>query len=360
MDVYYYVIFFTLLLGYSLKVSENDKQSYFIKIVLCFVPIFLFGALRENFGIDYEGYLDDYNRLHGRPQLVNSSAHAEVGYQWLNVIMPTWRSLVVLVSTAIIFAYGFLYYKYVEPKMLLLALFFTMFYPERAFFMSFVAMRNGLAVAGSFLCLPLIINRKYWLLIPIAIGLAFLHKSAIIFILLSMIVGQNFTISKKEIYGLIGIVVLLSVSTKSDLINLLLPLMEGEQMDSYKEYYMVTDDHSSLLSCSVNIIMIYCLVSWGYSRRNELMPMQNVFLRLSILYLLSPFLGVLGRTRMLHYYLPYFIITTTYIMGDKWQDSWKKLVYISLAIAIMFYATFIVWMGNPWFVYEHYQSIFSD
>ena len=77
-----------------------------------------------------------------------------------------------------------------------------------------------------------------------------------------------------------------------------------------------------------------------------------------MLYLICPFLGVLGRTRMIFFYLPFYIITITYLAKDKWPDRSQKNAFFSLAIAVMFYS-FWIFVSDKHFIFSHYESIFS-
>ncbi|UKK47493.1 EpsG family protein [Prevotella sp. E9-3] len=360
MDVYIFVVIFTFIFCSQIKVQNGDRKAYLEKIIWCFLPIFIYGALRENFGIDYPEYKYNYELLHGNAQFIDEDDHAEIGFQWLNVMIPSWRLLVMLVSTMVISGFALLYYKYVEPRMLMLALFFTMFDPGRCFFLSFVAMRNGLVIAGFLLCTPLIVKRRYHILLPIVFLLSLLHTSALIFIPLAILAGQNFSITKKEIWLWLGASVVFSLMSVTSIINLALPLMSGELFESYRIHYMNADNHSSLLVCTANAISMFVILKWAYKQRCILTPAQNVIWRLAMLFLISPFLGVLGRTRMVYFYIPFYIITLTYLIQDGWTSKSFKNNFLFLVSAVMLYYTVFVWMGSKYFVFWHYQSIFSD
>lgn len=79
-----------------------------------------------------------------------------------------------------------------------------------------------------------------------------------------------------------------------------------------------------------------------------------------MLYLISPFLGVLGRTRMIYFYYPFYVIAITYVIQDKWISKSIRNVFLLFVSAVMFYYTVLVWMGGSYFAFSHYQSIFSD
>lgn len=359
MDVYYFVIAITFLLCYCIKTPKNDIKAYKLKVFWVFVPILIYGALRVDFGNDYPTYEMWYYEWHGNVTEVDPNEHAEIGYQWLNFIVPSWRLLLIIVSTSVVGAFMMMYSKYVAPEMLLLAMVFTMLYPDQTFFMSFISMRNGLAIAGTYMCLPLIVKRKYWLLIPIAYGLSLFHTSAIFFLPLAIIVGRNVPLTKNELLIWLTAFVSFAVLSTTSLISIIEPLMVGDIFDEYKTYYLAADTHSSLLLGSANAVLIYFIITWAYRNKNILTKAQNTIWRLSLLFLVCPFLGSLGRTRMSYYFIPFYIITITYLMKDKWPQKWQKYLFVGLALAVMLYATFVVWIHNPYFKLAHYHSIFG-
>lgn len=359
MDVYYFVIALTFLLCHSIIVPQGDQIAYRKKVIWVFMPIMIYGALRVDFGTDYSQYEMWYYEWHGTEHILDSDLHAEVFYQWLNIVMPTWRSLLILVSTAVVGAFMMMFYKYVDPKYLMLAVFFTMLYPDQCFFLQFVSMRCGLAIAGTWLCLPLIIKRKYWIVLPITFVLMNIHTSAVFFLTAALFAGRNTPVTKKEIYIWIGVFIALTFMSTSSLVSYIEPLLIGDQFESYKKNYLEGDDHSSLLNGTANAILAYFIVSWAYRRKDVLTKAQNSIWRISLLFLMCPFLGSLGRTRMTYYYIPFYIMTITFLMKDEWPNNNQKTIFITLAVSMMLYATFVVWLRNPHFVFAHYHSIFG-
>lgn len=358
MDVYIFVVLITFYLCHHIRVPNNDIKAYQKKVFWVFVPILIFGALRVDFGTDYRQYEMWYYEWHKYLKSVDYDEHAEVGYQWLNMIVPSWRLLLIIVSSAVVGAFIMMYSKYVAPKMLMLAVMFTMLYPDQTFFLSFVSMRNGLAIAGTYMCLPLIIKRNYRLLIPITFGLSLFHTSALVFLPMAIIAGLNRAVTKKEIYAWIIAFSSLAIMSTTSLFSLFESLTSLERFERYA--HLEGDDHTPILNCTVNAILAYFIVSWAYRNRKILTKAQNTIWRLSLLYLLTPFLGSLGRTRMTYYYIPFYIITITFLMNDKWPAKWQKQLFIGLAVAVMLYATFVVWMFNPHFVFAHYHSVLGE
>lgn len=361
MDVYYFVIVVTFLICYSYRVRTGDQKDYLKKLIWVFLPVFIFGALREDFGIDYPYYMYEYYLIHGHPENIDEfTIHSELGYQWLEVIMPSWRSLVMLVSSMVVLAFVFLYYKYVEPKMIFFAVFFTFLYPDQSFFLNFVTMRNGLVIAIFWLCVPLIIKRKYLYAFAIAFGLFYLHKSAIIFMTMAILIGQNFRISYKEVTLWVIVLVVLALIPTSVLIERVLPFMGSDEFESYRTHYMKDSGHSLWLYRITCAIFIYWIFNWAIRNRKVLTPAQNVIWRFAMLYLICPFLGPIGTSRMNYYFFPFYVITLSYMAKDQWPNKIEKTFFVCFAIAIMFYTTFVLWINNSRFPYAHYHSILGE
>lgn len=358
MDVYYFVIAITFLICYFYKIDINCPRDYRRKIFWVFVPIFIYGALRVDFGIDYPNYESEFYYLNGHPENIDTQTiHSELGYQWLEVIMPNWRSLVILVSSLVALAYAFLYYKYVDSNMLFFVIFVTFLYPDQSFFLNFVAMRNGMVIALFCLSIPLLIRKKYLYVFAIAIGLFFIHKSAILFIPLAILAGQNFDISKEEIIVWTITILIFAAMSNSDIIENVSLVLRSEEFESYRDTYLRDSGHASWLYGLANAPLIFWTFKWAWRNRKDLLPSQNVIWRLAMLYMMCPYLGAIGRTRMNYYFFPFYVITLSYIAKDQWPSKLQKTAFICLAISIMIYQTFVLWMNNARFPYSHYHSI---
>ena len=61
MKVYFLVFIVTLLIQF---IPVNSDRQYLRRVILTFIPIFLFGALRVDFGLDYLAYETEYEWAH--------------------------------------------------------------------------------------------------------------------------------------------------------------------------------------------------------------------------------------------------------------------------------------------------------
>ena len=101
MNIYLIVVVATLLIQF---IPAKTERAQIWKIVLTFLPLFLFGALRVDFGYDYDSYEDAYYsyKSYGTDQF----GHSEIGYQWLNTLCPSFRFLIVIQSLLVCIAYA--------------------------------------------------------------------------------------------------------------------------------------------------------------------------------------------------------------------------------------------------------------
>ena len=113
MLAYLYVVIITFLI---LSIPTKSERGYQAKLICSFIPIFLFGALRVNFGFDYEAYEWQFHNVHSYSDWINVNEHSELGYLILQKIIPNWRLHIFFQSFLVCIAYFILFYKYIPKK----------------------------------------------------------------------------------------------------------------------------------------------------------------------------------------------------------------------------------------------------
>ena len=165
MKVYYLLFFITLSL--SILLDANSEKQWRWKLFFVFLPLFVYGAIRVDYGNDYSAYEELFNYIHSDQSFqLDSSLHAEVGYQFLNVIMPSFRCILVLNAFLLSLALGVFCYQVVPRRYLWLFIILLFLNPEKNIFGQLVALRNGLVVTSFLLCFPLLYKRR---IIPFAV-----------------------------------------------------------------------------------------------------------------------------------------------------------------------------------------------
>lgn len=204
---------FSVLFAYLAKYKDTQWG-----LKVSFSLIFLFLALRYNFGNDYEGYLDNFIQIDQNDQLYNSiySLQFELGWMFLNWLF---RPLGFFVMTAVLALLNCAVYyrfiiKYVPVRYYWLAIFLYVFNPNFMLVHS-SAMRQSVAIMIFVFSLDFLYKKdaiRYFL----CIGLASLfHFTAIILAPVYLLTFFNQKISKIYSIMLVSTFVLLFIFGES-------------------------------------------------------------------------------------------------------------------------------------------------
>lgn len=361
MSVYYAVFILTVLLCIIIP-AKTDKE-YIRKLIIVFLPLFLFGALRVDFGLDYATYEGLYHSIHESSlETLDESDHAELGYQVLNLIMPTWRSLLVLTSFMLCFSIGFLFYKSLDKKNLLLAICVMFIAGNFAFYTPLVSMRNGLTDALLLLSIPFIRDRRIVIVAIIAFLGSYLHTSLIFFMPLAYLVANNKPISTKEIIIWLGGFGFFVVWGPSSIVS----FFTTNLMAYFDRYEPIVETisrgggYANILVGVTNLIIAGIILYIIYQNRNRMSAVENCISRIALLYLFSPFIGAFGGARWQTYFIPFFVVLIANMYSYTWKSKALKIGFYILIFAYFSYSFFYVWQwNNPYFVFQTYHSIFD-
>lgn len=358
MIAYWLVAFLTLLLHKILPCY--NKTEYLRNLIIAFSPLFVYGAIRVNYGQDYPAYeimFDIFHDFNGFSADVD--AHAEIGYQLLCYIMPSYRSILVVNALLLAAAFVTFIYKNVPSRYAWLAIVLIYLMPEKNAFGSLVGIRNGLVVTSFILVFSFVQERKPIHLIITALLLSTIHTSAIAYLPLAYVVSRNTSVTKKEVYIWLVAGVVLMVASMSTLVNLLLPIFSviaNRYEDMLAEMH---DESRGLLNYSANIVMMFAFIYFAYRRNDELLPAQKSLLRMAALYCVSGCLGAISG-RMTYYYAIYYIGGIVLMYSYRWKQNVLRVAMIMFVILIACYATFVVWMGSQWWNHDVYHSLLDD
>ena len=353
MSIYYLLFFITIFIQFAVS-AKNDKE-YLRRTIITFIPLFLFGALRVDFGYDYPTYEAEFHLAHSSQNLWDISEHSETGYVILERIVPTWRLLIILTSALTCISYIFVFYKCIPPKYSWLAIFLLFLAGDKTIFFQFSGIRNAIVIAIMYLSFSLIRDRK-WILLGLLTALGTtIHTSAILFIPIVFLICTNKEMTKREAWiWIISMVVLQAVSLNAvfdQVINVV-----GLYLDRYSAYAEfaeeIGDNRTFLLRsfCAVFVVLIvYCM------RHTKLNKEENVICRMALIFVFSFLLGSLNL-RMPQFFGFAFVAGST-IVVSKWRDEFLRLGYLSLTILFLAYSFFIAYVLQPGFPYRVYHSI---
>ena len=357
MSVYYSLFVLTLLLSFILP-AKTDKQWH-RKLFCTFLPLFLFGALRVNFGNDYLAYEHIYNVNHYVSNFrYDKTAHAEYGFQLLCYLLPSYRSLLVLNSFLLCLGLAVFINRNVPRKLLWLAVILIFLNVEKNIYGSLVGTRTGYAVAV-FLLGSIYIQRRNALAFTLVTLLSMsFHSASLFFMPLAYLIGRNKEIDKKEIVMwlvLAGGAVLLSFSRFKTIVE---PFLI-DQYESYKNYLKVEAHRGWLLTAS-GLILFYLSFVVFWSNRKEFDCNHNSLIRMGLLYIVTTLLGSMAF-RAGYFYDMFFIGTVVSLVHVSTKNRALSYFLCILAIIMSTYS-FVLWRSANYgnIRYDVYQSIIGE
>ena len=188
----YFTLYFAIVLIYLVpfKISFNSK------LFISFLLIFIYGAFRIDYGSDYSGYEKFFDDFHSQ-KLMDIDSKYEVGYQLLNMILPSYRMVIIVLTALLSISYYSLFKKYIIRKYIILA-FSILFICTFSLIGQLTGLRNAIAINIFMLSITFIIDRKilYYFLM-ILLGSLF-HTSALFMLPLYFITTPNIVTEKSK------------------------------------------------------------------------------------------------------------------------------------------------------------------
>lgn len=354
MFVYFVVFFITLVLQYI--IPSYNTSSYKRRIFISLIPLFLFGALRVGEG-DYWKYEEAFKLIHLGESSWIIDEHFEEGFVLLCSILPSFRSLVILVSFLMCLGYGTLMYRYVPRKYLWVAFVLIFLTANNSVFFILQSFRNGIAVSLLMLAIPMIKRKIIPLILYFCIGYlaSSIHTSAVFAFTIAFLVGiLNGPFNKKVLIIWCCVFGTFIISSASGLIEIITPYIEDhfERYNSYLLSFSEALEHDPwLIHLGASIITVPAFI---FMKKNELDASQTKLFNLFLIYCLSFFLGVFN-TRITQYYCPYMAMAVP-IMYERMDKTVLKNAYLGFIVGFISYAMYI-WTQSEWFTHAVYHSI---
>lgn len=351
----YWSLFIIIIIIQFIPTKTNKGQRN--KLLFSFFLMFIYAAIRDNFGRDYEAYQYIFEDVHKYVNFWGAQPTIEKGYILLNRIMPSHRVLLVFLSAFTCFTYYWLFKTYVPPKYYWLAFLLMSISGNFMLIFQLSGLRNAIAINIMALSLPLIENRKLFPYLLLTVIAFFFHQSVLFFMPLAYFVATPYKLKTRNIVlWSIFILIFLLISALS-LINFITPFI-NLYFQKYASYLDIASEQIYQRSLLMyGFVLIIFFLSFVILKNEKISERETMILKLSLLFIFSIILGVLNF-RMSQYFAPYFVIGATIVMKEVKS---KKLKYGYLISVILFltYSFFIVYMGNPDFSYKVYHTIFE-
>jgi len=337
-------IIFSLLAIFLAGLGSYTNNRRFLK--LSFLVIFIFLALRYDFGNDYMVYFDYHEFVNNLPfnYLINFPIYKdpmfmEVGYTWINKIFPDFFLMVAVLSGFSCFVYYKLIKDYATISLLWFSIFIFLFDPYLMLVQS-SAIRQTVAISLFIYSVQYLINRNFWKYSLLIITGSLFHISALVLLPMYFIVTPS-KWNKKILVILLFIFIVLALFG-----NYFLDFLENFALvyfPSYYESYLIDIIANPLGSGIGFLIKTYILlqIMWAHNKGNE---KDTVISKLSIIagimYPLGIYLSMFNRIEM--YFTPFIIISLPFaLMTIKaWQYRIIVITFLIFFYSYLFYNFF--------------------
>lgn len=365
MKVYFFVFLLTLLAQF---VPVKTEKQYWWRTVVSFIPLFLFMALRKDYGVDDDGYHTFYNGVQQASNIFTVNEHMEAGYAILNKIMPSYQLLIALSSFLTCWAYSYLIYKYVPRRFSWLAVVLLFAIPSMTVFFMISGIRNGMAASLLILSCYFIEKRK---IIPFAVLTAVamsIHTSALFVFALCYLFGTNKLITGKQMVVWIVVMVTLAFTSLALLTQNAMPVIElfMDQYVGQVEGMAEIADERGFMGALVGIVfgigLLFYLFTMGNSTHRPqalTIELSSIKYKYALLFAASFTIGILGG-RMGQYWI-YFFIAAVAGMAAYWKNRIFSMGFI-LLVLYYFRTVYVSWTADPYFLiyYKTYTSLLGD
>jgi hypothetical protein len=369
MLVTFIITFFAILFAYISGITSNNQQPYtkLSKVDWLFVSfliIFLFQALRYDFGNDYIGYEERFYKIKAIDLDFNSlikfseSHRTEIGYVFLCRFFPVNNFFIFIAIWSLIncFVYYNLIKNYVPPKYHWFALAIYLLIPT-GMLIQLSALRQVIAIwffvwafkyfrSGDFI--------RYTIIILTG-GL--IHTSILFFIPLYFLQSKKI-LKDKLLYIFFTIFIGLFFVERS-FQSLISPFI----VKYFDRYAYTTRDYIELRSQTVTEIfikiIIFSMIMFTYQHRN--LFLRRVSILASFFIIFAMFISILPQLdRLTMYFIPFLIIILPYSLMSikniiiRNALTFLIIIYYIKQLYTMFYSD--VW-SEKYFIYKTIFSI---
>lgn len=343
---------FSVLFAYLAK-YKNTQWG----LKVSFTLIFLFLALRYNFGNDYELYLNVFIEIsqYNQIDLFDNTQQFETGWIFLNWLF---RLVGFFAMTALLALFNCVVYyrfikKYVPVRYYWLAVFLYIFYPNFMLIHS-SAMRQSIAIMLFVFSLDYLYKKdaiRYFLCIGLA---SFFHFSALILLPVYLLGLFNWKINK--VNGAILVSIFISLFLLGESLSHYLEQFISNYFVKYAIYQKAGVVNTGLGFLYLSAMFILTL----YFERLQNKETALVFkiATISLMFIpLNLIIGLIGRVGM--YFAPATIVVYPIILMNLKRPI-SKTIYLTLLLIFTIYKFFQFFYSDIWQdAYGTYLTIFS-
>lgn len=326
-------------------------------LIASFTLIFLFLAFRYNFGNDYMGYLEGFNKVNSYGEINYFGKYYNYEIGWLVLIRLFQRLGFFTMVGFLAFLNCIIYYrfikKYVDVRYYWLAVFIYVFDPQFMLIQA-SAMRQSLAI-GIFLFSIDYIYKKDLIRFAVCIGIASLfHSSALILLPVYLLGYINVKVNKFTGIALFGIFISLFLFPS------IFTIYVNSIVTSYFKKYEIYQGPAETIGTGLGVLylsgMFLLVLFFDKFQRNQNALLFKIAVISFMFIPLSLMVTLISRVGM--YFTPSIIVTYPRIF--KTINSGYKTIFIISFFLMTCYIFFTFFNSELWRTsYGTYRTIFS-
>jgi hypothetical protein len=330
---------------------------------LAFISIFLFTALRFEFGRDYPAYFESFKTISDFSDITSIDYNLfrfEPLWAILNYIFKPvgFFGFIAILSAFICYTYYSLIKKYVDPKYYWMAIFIYVFSSD-IMWIQFSAIRQALSIA-IFIHSVKFLNEKRNPVAFIAMNLfgGLFHSSA--YFMIPLVIFSFERIKKSKLTGLIILAIFWGLMFFGDMyLSQMMKLTSFLSGDRYTSRFDFDIDTSTTLIGSIawGTLLFIVIFYARYQQENK----KNLFYLTalySMVYVMTPLVWLAGR--MGYYFAAFSIVVYPLIMQYEKNKTVKIGIFTIFAVFLLYRLMNFFELG--WVIegYSKYQTILYE
>ena len=263
-------------IGILISMGKYSDRPF--RLAISFIPIFLFLALRYDYGNDYNTYLTIFEEIKatGSDDYYSEFLPSEIGWLYLNSVFGIVGFFTLVAFLAFTNCYIFARFVriYCPPDYYWVAIFVYVFSPDNML-IQLSAMRQAVAISCLLLAIDFVIERKLIrFLFCIGFGMLF-HSSALALFPIYFLNTFNYSIKKSQTY--IYILFYVGLFFTSDAIYRLIPYLGLSNIKAFENYLLYYEDLGSVGTGAGLFLNGMYLATLIYFHDNQPRPGRLIF-----------------------------------------------------------------------------------
>lgn len=343
------ITFIVCLIAVLVTIYTDYKNNPKTGILFSFIIVFIFLALRYDFGNDYLSYQNYYQEVQNATykQLFGfdtqpAAQFMEIGYSLLNKLLPSFYILVACVSLLWVYVFYNNIRIFGLPTFIWFSLFILLFDPN-LMLVHISAIRQTISVCLFLFSIKFLFKRDFVKYIVIVLVASLFHKSALILIPVYFVTTPS-KWSKAVLISLVGFFifeVFLGYRVLEVINNII-----GIYFPRYREEY-INISRTANLNTGLGFLFysfVFFFIVWAHEKSEKFyIVITKVTIIGFLLYPLGLYLSVFGRIG--YYFIPTTILSIPYAISLL--KSFQLKFIIILFFMIFYFYSFFSFFKNP-------------